>query len=286
MGNTELRKFIDVKGAIASKSPALVKMMPRFVLNFIRRTMHEEELNQILARYQGVTGLEFVRRLVHDECKIQPILHGFENVPNTGRFIFIANHPWGAMEAVTLMDIVAQKYPELRFIVNDLLMMIKNYEPLFLPVNKHGAQARENARILDENFASDKQILIFPAGMVSRMTKGQVMDPPWQKSFVSKAVQYQRDIIPIYIDGRNSNFFYNLYKFRKAIHLKANLEMFYLVDEMFKNMNKSLPYYFGKPISYQVFDKRKTKQEWANSLKTFVYSLKEDHNKIYEPDKY
>ncbi len=280
------KKFVDVKEAIASKSPNLAKLMPGFLLRFIRKTIHEDEINETLAKYKGVTGLDFVHHLVHDEFNIQPKLHSFENVPDSGRFIFVANHPWGAMEAVTLLDILAQKKWDLRFIVNDLLMRIKNYEPLFLPVNKHGAQGRENARILEENFASDKQILIFPAGLVSRVYKGQVRDPEWKQNFITKSVQHQRDIIPIYIDGKNSNFFYRLYKFRKFIGLKVNLEMFYLVDEMTKHRNKPLPYYFGKPISYKVFDKSKSKKEWAASMQNFVYSLKEDCNKVYEPEKY
>jgi 1-acyl-sn-glycerol-3-phosphate acyltransferase len=278
---TEKKKFLDVRESIKSKNPGLLKVMPPFVLKFIRKTIHEDKLNQILEDHEGISGLEFVHSIVHNVMKIKPQLHGFENVPEQGRFIFAANHPWGAMEAVTLIDVVAQKYKEPRFIVNDLLMSIKNYHPLFLPVNKHGAQGRENAKVLEENFESDKQILVFPAGIVSRRKKGKIIDPPWQKTFITKAIQHKRDIIPVYFDGRNSNFFYNLANFRTSIGLKANLEMFYLVDEMMKNTNKDLPIYFGKPITYTKFDNTYTRQEWADKVKAHVYSLKDDCKKSF-----
>ncbi|MBN2669694.1 MAG: 1-acyl-sn-glycerol-3-phosphate acyltransferase [Bacteroidales bacterium] len=275
------KKFIDLKEVIRSKNPSLAKLMPGFILNYIRKTIHEDRINEILDKHVGITGLEFVHSMVHNEFKIKAELHGFENIPDEGRFIFVANHPWGAMEAVTLIDFLSVKFPNLRFIVNDLLMSIKNYEPLFLPVNKHGAQGRENAKILEESFASDKQILIFPAGMVSRKVKGKVMDLEWKKNFISKAIQHKRDVIPIFIDGQNSKFFYRLASFRTALGIKANLEMFYLVDEMMKNSNKSLPYYIGKPISYQTFDNSKTKDDWAEAVKQHVYQLKNNENKSF-----
>jgi putative hemolysin len=272
MGNT--KKFIDIRESIHSKNPKLLKILPNFIINYIKKTVHEDKINGILEAHENIYGLEFCHSMVHKQFKIKPQLHGFENVPDTGRYIFVANHPWGGMEAVTLIDTVAKKFPELRFVVNDLLMSIKNYHPLFIPVNKHGAQGRENAQIMEDNLESDKQILIFPAGLVSRKIKGKIVDLEWKKNFVSKAIQHKRDIIPVFIDGKNSNFFYRLANFRKAIGIKANIEMFYLVDEMVKNSNKELPMYFGKPISYKALDSSKTRQEWAQAIKEHTYNLK------------
>jgi 1-acyl-sn-glycerol-3-phosphate acyltransferase len=274
-------KFIDIRESIKSKNPGLLKILPKFILNYIRKTVHEDMVNDVLDRHQGITGLEFCHSMVHNEFKIKPQVHGFDNVPEQGRYIFVANHPWGGMEAVSLIDIVGQKFPNVRFLVNDLLMSIKNYHPLFLPVNKHGAQGRANAKLMEQEFSSDNQILIFPAGLVSRKKKGVVKDVDWQKSFISKAIQHQRDVIPVYIDGKNSNFFYNLANFRKRFGIKANLEMFYLVDEMVKNSNKELPFYFGKPISYKHFDNSKSRLEWAQVVKEHTYSLKNNTKKAF-----
>ena len=274
-------KFIDIKESIRSKNPALLKLIPKFIINYLRKTIHEDYMNDILDRHKKINGLDFVDSMVHKEFKINAIVKGFENIDPSKRYIFVANHPWGGMEAATLLDIVGKKFPEPRFIVNDILMSIKSYHPLFIPVNKHGSQGRENARLMDENFESDKPILIFPAGLVSRKTKGKVVDLEWKKNFISKAVQYKREVVPVFIDGRNSNFFYRFANFRKAIGIKANLEMFFLVDELIKNANSDLPYYFGKPISYQTFDKSKRPQEWANAVKEHVYNLKEDYTRKF-----
>ena len=276
-------KFIDVRESIRSKNPTLAKLLPKFILNYIRKTIHEDQMNDIIRKYDNINGLDFVDGMVHKEFKVNAIVKGVENISADKRYIFVANHPWGGMEAATLLDIVGKKFPEPRFIVNDLLMSLKNYQPLFLPVNKHGAQGRENASVLDKNFASDKPILIFPAGLVSRKINGKVVDLEWKKNFVSKAIQYKREIVPVLIDGRNSDFFYRVANIRKAIGIKANVEMFYLVDELIKNSNIDLPFYFGKPISYQMLDKSKRPQEWARAIKEHTYSLKEDYERGFMP---
>lgn len=278
---TKVEKFIDVRESIRSKNPKLIKFLPKFILNYIRKTVHEEGLNDILTRFAGSQGLDFVDRMVHEEFKINAVLKGFDQVEENKRYIFVANHPWGGMEAACLLDIVGKKYKEPRFIVNDLLMSIKNYHPLFIPVNKHGAQGRENAKLMEENFSSDKPILIFPAGLVSRKSKGEVKDLEWKQNFITKAIQYKRDVVPVYIDAKNSNFFYRVANTRKALGIKANIEMFFLINEMMKNYNVDLPFYFGKPIPYQAFDNSKKKQIWANEVKEHTYRLKEDFQRAF-----
>ncbi len=278
----DIAKFIDIKEAIKSKNPGLLKILPSFIVNYLRKTIHEDYMNDILARHKEIKGLDFVRSMVHEEFNIKAEVHGFDEfVEKDKRYIFVANHPWGGMEAATLLDIVGKKFPEPRFVVNDILMSIKSYHPLFIPVNKHGAQGRENARLMEENFESDRPILIFPAGLVSRRVKGKVVDLEWKKNFISKAIQHKRDVIPVFIDGHNSNFFYRLSAFRKAIGIKANVEMFYLVDEMVKNTGATLPYYFGKPIPYQTFDKSKKPQQWATEVKNHTYLLKNDYTRNF-----
>ncbi len=265
---------LDVKETIRSKNPKLLKWIPPFVIGWIKRIIHEERINGILERSAAYQGLEFVGHMVHNEFKIRYRVHNIDHFPEDSRFILASNHPWGAMEALSLMDMVGQKYQEPRFIVNDVLMAVKNFHPLFLPVNKHGAQARSNAVLLDETYRSERPVLIFPAGLVSRRVKGQIKDPQWKSNFISKAIQYKRDVIPVFVDGTNSSFFYNLANFRKAIGIKANIEMFFLPDEMMKNSNKKLPIYIGKPISYKVFDNSRTKNEWAFLVQEYCYNIK------------
>jgi hypothetical protein len=152
-------------------------------------------------------------------------------------------------------------------------MNILNIEELFVPVNTFGRQSVEYARRIDSEYASDAQILNFPAGICSRKIKGRIIDLEWKKSFISKSIQHKRDIVPVYFGGRNSNFFYNLSNIRKALGIKTNIELFFLADEMYRQKNKTVFVKFGKPISFKSFSKDKSHKEWAKRIKDKVYAL-------------
>lgn len=165
---------------------------------------------------------------------------------------------------------------------NDFLMYIDNLRSVFIPVNKHGSNS-ENIESINSTFASDKVVLFFPAGLCSRKSGKFILDLEWKKTFLSMARKYGRDILPVHISGRNSSFFYNLARIRKKIGLKANIEMLYLVDEMFKQNNKDIVITFGKPISIDYFDKRNKDKTWASELRKHVYKLEKDANAEFSP---
>jgi putative hemolysin len=202
-------------------------------------------------------------------------LHGEENLPGEGRYIFASNHPLGGLDGICLAAILGERYDsKIRYLVNDLLMFIPNLQSIFVPINKHGTQNRDAALKLDEVFRSDNQILTFPAGLCSRKTKGRICDSEWKKSFIQKAVAYRRDVIPVYFEGCNSAFFYRLANLRKRLCIKTNIEMLYLPDEMFGNKNGTFRIYFGTPVPWQTFDGTLKHHEWAERIKEKVYSLK------------
>ena len=264
---------VDVAEMIRAKSPKLAKKMPRFVVNLLRRLLHEKDVNEILAKANGATGIDFVN--IRVEClELKRQVSGMENIPSEGRFIFVANHPLGGLESLVMMQTIDEKFSDFMFVVNDLLMALEPLRPVFIPINKVGKQSRTNAELLNELYASDKQVLYFPAGLCSRKVKGEIVDLPWQKNFIVKAVEYQRDIIPIYIGGRNSNFFYRLANWRKRLKIKFNIEMLFLVDEMFKQRGQTITLTIGKPIPYATFDKSKTPMEWAEWVKKETYKMK------------
>lgn len=263
---------VDVAEIIRAKSPKLAKKMPRFVINLLRRLVHEKDVNEILAKADGATGIDFVN--IGVEClELKRQVSGMENIPSEGRFIFVANHPLGGLESLVMMQTIDEKFSDFMFVVNDLLMALEPLRPVFIPINKVGKQSRTNAEQLNELYASDKQVLYFPAGLCSRKIKGEIVDLPWQKNFIVKAVEYQRDIIPIYIGGRNSNFFYRLANWRKRLKIKFNIEMLFLVDEMFKQRGQTITLTIGKPIPYTTFDKSKTPMEWAECVKKETYKM-------------
>lgn len=277
MGNESIK--IDIEKVIYDKNPKLLKMLPKFIIKYIKKIIHQDEVNFILEKNKNNIGIDFVESIIKDfNLKIE--LFGFENIPKSGKYIFTSNHPLGGLESMILMSSVNKVYGEnFKFLVNDILMNLKNLAPLFLPINKHGSQARKSAKIIDETYKSDKQILIYPAGLVSRRIKGKIVDLTWQKSFVSKAITHKRDIIPVYIEGRNSNFFYNVASVRNFLRIKSNIEMFYLVNEVFKQKGKNIPIFFGKPISHEYLKSSKINHKFiAEKIKNHTYSLKNNIN--------
>lgn len=265
---------IDLKQVLRQKAPSLAGKIPGFVVNYLIKTVHQDELNDILTRYQDKQGVEFMQELIgYFDLTLE--LVNEENIPNEGRFIFASNHPLGGLDGICLSAVIGGKFEgKIKYLVNDLLLYLTNLKSIFVPVNKHGSQGKEAARLIEEAYASDNQIVTFPAGLCSRKIKGQIVDLEWKKSFIQKAVEHQRDVIPVYFEGHNSSFFYRLSNVRKSLGIKMNYEMIYLPDEMFKSKHKTFKIYFGEPIPWQTFDGSKKPAEWANWVKEIVYKLK------------
>ncbi len=269
----EVRDFLNVDSVFRKKGRKIYPYIPGFLIRYIERIVHQDELNAALKRLHDKKNVEFLDHVLLNEFGVEIEARNFENVPEQGRYIIAGNHPLGGMDGMALMQVVGKKRPDLRFLANDILLEIPNLRELFVPVNKHGRSTHETVRIMDALFSSDEVVLVFPAGLVSRKQKGGISDLDWKKTFITKAIKYQRDIIPVHIDGENSSFFYNLARWRKRLRIKANIEMLYLPDEMFKQKNKKITITFGEPVSYATFTKELTHQQWADRMKAHVYSL-------------
>ncbi len=265
-------KPIDIKQLFYAKNKALARFIPGFVYRYISNELHLDFFNDFLKRNEHLKGIPFVDQVI-TEFNVTEHIYGLENIPENGRYIFASNHPFGGFDALVLMRNVYKHMGELRFLANDILMSIKNLESLFVPVNKHGSNSREMAENLNKLYDSDLQIMIFPSGYASRKIKGKVVDLEWKKHFIAKAVKHKRDVVPVFVAGQNSEHFYRVAKFRTALRLKWNLEMFYLPDELVKQKNANIYVYFGRPIPYQTFDNSKTHQEWANWVRAETYRL-------------
>jgi len=263
---------LDVEKILYSRNPALKKVVPRFIVRYLKRIVHQVELNEFLRIAGNRRDAEFIKAGL-EFFRISYKATGTENIPASGRYIFVSNHPLGGLDGLVFIYELSKYYKSLKFPVNDILMTIKNLSGVFLPINKHGSQEREAVRLIEEAYASGSQILYYPAGLCSRKKKGVIRDLQWHKSFISKSIQYKRDIVPAFFSGRNSNFFYNLSNFRNFLGIKANIEMLYLVDELFKQKGKEINLIFGKAIPWQTFDNSKTIPEWAEWVKGKSYDL-------------
>lgn len=197
---------IDVEQVLYSKKPALKKTLPRFIIRYLKRIVHQDELNEFLTRSGHLRDAEFIKAGL-DFFEIKYKVFGQENIPSDGRYIFVSNHPLGGLDGLVFIYELSKYHKNIKFPVNDILMTIKNLSGIFLPVNKHGAQAKEAAKLLEKAYSSASQILYYPAGLCSRKKNGVISDLQWHKSFISKAVQHKRDVVPAFFSGRNSNFF-------------------------------------------------------------------------------
>lgn len=265
--------LIDVDMILRTKAPKYYKYIPKFVISYLKKIVHQDELNVFLNESKDKLGVDFLEASLNFlDMKIE--VKGIENIPKDNLYTFVSNHPLGGQDGVALGYILGRNFDgKVKYLVNDLLMNLRGLAPLCIPINKTGKQAKDFPKLVEAGFESDNQLIMFPAGICSRRQKGIIQDLKWKKTFIVKSVQTQRDVVPVYFEGRNSDFFYNLANACKALNIKFNIAMLYLADEMFKNRHKTFTVTFGKPIPWQTFDKSKTPTEWAQYVKDIVYKL-------------
>ncbi|MBR1513067.1 MAG: glycerol acyltransferase [Bacteroidales bacterium] len=285
---TEQTNLIDLRKIFTAKVPKLMKHMPEWLFRKIQRLLHEDDINEILTKYADKQGVDFINAVV-DDFNLEVELRGVDNLMASDRVLVASNHPLGGLDGIALIGAVGNHRGAVLTPVNDFLMFVKNLQPIFIPVSKVGSATtarEENLRLFNETFEGDATICYFPFGLCSRKTKGgKIMDLDWKKTFVTKSKAYGRDIVPVHIEGRNSNFFYNLARWRKRLGIKVNIEMAFLVDEFFKQRNKKLTITFGKPIPYAMLDRRFSDAQWAEKLRTFSYQLAHDPDLVFDPQK-
>ena len=268
----EFEKAIDIEKAIRSGNNNLLRSLPGFMIRFLKKIIHEDEINAIINRSRHLDGIPFLMGVL-DNMNVKVEIRGGENVPSSGRFIFAANHPVGGVDAMAIFSAIYKYYPMVVSPANLLLNNITNLRPLVFGVDVFGKASKETALKLDELYESDTQIMIFPAGEVSRKNKGNISDIAWQKSFITKAVRHRRDVIPVHISGRNSDLFYIIANLRKKVGIKMYIETLLLPREMMKQKNSTTTITIGKPVPFQTFTPDKTPVEWAQNVKGIVYSL-------------
>lgn len=273
MDTEQQKEFVNVEKIMKAKAPSLYKKLPRFVINYFIHILHQDEVNSDLHEISDLVGVpKFHKHLAINNIQID--LHGVENIPKDGQFIFASNHPFGGPDGIMIVSAVGKMFNDnAKLMVNDLLMHLPDIEDVFIPINRFGRNKQDYVNVLDSSMQSDSQIIMFPAGLVSRKIKGRIVDLEWKKSFISYAKRYKRDIVPVFISGQNSNFFYNLANLRTKLGIKTNIEQLYLIDELYKHKNESVSMYFGKPISYTALTSEKTDKEWAESIKQIAYAL-------------
>ncbi|MGQ0829308.1 MAG: 1-acyl-sn-glycerol-3-phosphate acyltransferase [Bacteroidota bacterium] len=266
------KKFIDVAQVLEDKAPTLKKWMPGFILNWLKRKLHEDEINIIMNELKDVYGIEYNNKgLEKLGAKIVSI--NAHHIPKSGGIILAANHPLGGLDGMAFVKAIGEVRPDIHFVVNDVLKNLKNYGDVFIGINKIRSTSPTSLRTIESVLMTDEAVGFFPAGLVSRKQKGVIKDLEWKKSFVTQAIDHKRKIVPVFIEGENSRFFYNFANFRKFIGIKANIEMLFLPDEMFKQRGRTVKVHFGEAFdAAPILNKTRSHREWTSLIKEYIYS--------------
>lgn len=266
---------IDVEKILRDKAGNKARFVPKFVVSWLKRIVHQDEVNEFLLGEGDKQGLPWLDDVM-DYLDVKLDVQGEENLPadDGRRYTFVSNHPLGGIDGVALGWYLGHRYEgRVKYLVNDLLMNLHGLAPLCIGINKFGAQGHSFARQVDAAFDSENNIIMFPADLCSRKTNGVIRDVPWKKTFITKSVASQRDVVPIFFGGQNSDFFYRLANISKRLGIKFNIAMLFLCDELYKNRHKTFQLKFGRPIPWQTFDNSRTPREWALYVEDKVYQL-------------
>lgn len=275
-------KLIDIDHVFKKHAPKTYKALPRFIIKFIKKIIHQDEINAFIEHAAGKKGYDFVKELIY-YFDIKVKISGIENIDkNDKKLVFASNHPLGGFDGVCLIGVIHHFFGNVKAIVNDLLLNIDGLKPVFTGVNVFGKLNKNQIKEVDQLYSSDTNILVFPAGEVSRKKKGVVSDSSWQKSFLTKAIEYKRNIIPVFTDALNSKLFYFVSSFRRFWGIKANLELFLLPKELFRFRGKTITFYFGQPISVSNFNNKAFLNEYIKQIREKLYSLKQNSSNILD----
>ncbi len=269
----DIPKVIDIEKVISNSKSKFVRSLPRFIVKYLIKSVYQDEMNRIIHKFRNLSGVPFINAVLN-ELNIKVIVEGGERIPASGKFVFVANHPQGGIDSLAFLSMIYNFCHDVISPSNELFYYIPQLRPVILGVNVFGQNTKETAGKLNQLFESGSQIMIFPAGEVSRRKKGIISDPVWQKTFITKSVQHKRDIIPVHISGRNSNLFYAVAGLRKFLGLKLYIETALLPREMMRQRNSTVIMKIGDPISRVTFTPEKSHAEWAQVLKKIIYSIK------------
>lgn len=221
----------------------------RTLSRFLGFLFYESRFQQFGRTYPHLRGFDFVdATLRYFDFTLKLRDSERARIPASGRVVIAANHPIGSLDGLALLNLVRQVRPDVKVVANELLTAIEALHPVLLPVNNMGGNtARQNLRNIRAHLEADGALIIFPAGEVSRFGPRGVKDGEWQTGFVKIARATRSPVLPIFVAGRNSLFFYSL------SFLARPLSTLWLVREMFKQSHNAVDARVGNPIPFDTY---------------------------------
>jgi len=273
--------MIRIESFIDSRFPQLQLKRPLFFKTLtliLQQLFHEKEFQQFENKYPHLAGFDFVEQaLGYFDFNYSVVNTERERIPLTGRVIIIANHPIGSLDGLALLKLIGEVRRDVKVVANDVLAAIKPLHSLLLPVdNMNGNTTRQNLKAIHHHLDQEGAVIIFPAGVVSRFGAKGIRDGKWNSGFLKIATTTQSPILPIFVDGRNSTFFYSL------SFLARPLSTLWLVREMFKQSNHTLNIRIGNTIRFQNYNRvGRDYKERTRLFKEHTYRLQKQKKGIF-----
>ena len=275
-------QMLDFQHILEDYYPEFVRHRRR-TANAIARLLNilflQERFKQFEHKYSGLEGFDFVSAaLTFFDFSIRLPESQKARIPATGRLVIASNHPIGSLDGIALLDLVRQVRNDVRVVANGMLMHLKPLHSVLLPVNNmSGSTTRRDLLAIRKHLESDSVLIIFPAGEVSRLGLKGVRDGLWNNGFVKLASATKAPILPVFMGGRNSAFFYGLSALVKP------LSTAWLIREMFKQQHKTVDVHIGRPIPYSTYSANGFSTTTLTAMfKTHVYQLTSSTKPVFE----
>lgn len=245
--------MISVETLVAEKFPRFVTQRPlltRPTVAFLRKLFHESEFKRFESNYPYLKGFDFVDQVLdYFDYSYAVKSREKERIPVSGRVVIVANHPVGSLDGLSLLNMISEVRSDVKVVANEMLMAVKPLHPLLLPVDNNTAKtARQSIRAIESHLNNEGALIIFPAGQVSRLSAKGIKDQAWNSGFLRFATKTRSPVLPIFVNARNSIFFYSLSMLAKPV------STLWLVREMFKQATRGIQFSIGKPISFEQYD--------------------------------
>lgn len=202
------------------------------------------------SRHDGQTAAEFVDRMLGQlniGYKIQPSDLG--HIPASGATLVVANHPFGLLEGLILIDLLTKVRADFRIVANGMLSTTPALREKVFFVNPFDdAAATENSRSLRSSIEwlrGGGLLVMFPAGEVSHLNWGgetPVADPAWNTSAARFALKIGCPTVPLFFEGVNS------LPFQMAGAIHPRLRTLNLARELVNKRNHTIAVRVGTPI--------------------------------------
>ena len=270
-----------------AKATKLDKLKMPGLAALLMEVMKINQVNELFAQAQDKEGIEFIDAILAG-CGVEVEFDKRElrNIPKTGGFIAIANHPYGGIEGLVLLKILLMARPDAKLMANFLLKKIPNLSDFFIAVNpfeniEHSSSISGLKNTL-ELLANGTPVGIFPAGEVStfKIETQQVTDRLWHPVVGKIIARAKVPVVPIYFHGNNGL----LFNLLSLIH--PTLRTAKLPSELFNKQGHAIKLRIGKAINISDYPEYTNSNKLLNFLRARTYALGtglEEEKKLFKP---